>query len=61
MFNLGLTRLYLRQTSAGMQDLRKAQQEKVIPEHGAIDDCIREQGKGHTVFTVPVRPTLKYQ
>ncbi|CAE6461410.1 unnamed protein product [Rhizoctonia solani] len=39
---------------AAMQDLLAAQKEKSTPEHDVIDDAIREQGDGYTVFSIPV-------
>ncbi|KDN46517.1 hypothetical protein RSAG8_04170, partial [Rhizoctonia solani AG-8 WAC10335] len=37
-----------------MVDLIAAQKEKSTPEHDVIDDAIREQGEGYTVFSIPV-------
>jgi hypothetical protein len=42
------------QTAAGMIDLRRAQEQKIGPEHQVIDDCIRDHGKGYNMFSVPV-------
>jgi neutrophil factor 2 len=53
-FNIGLTKIYLGQTAPGMIDLRKAQEEKMMPEHSFIDDAVRDRGRGCNVFTVPV-------
>jgi len=62
LFNIGLTKIYLGQTAAGMIDLRKAQEEKMIPEHSFIDDAVSDRGRGCIVFTVPVSqsPGLGY-
>jgi neutrophil factor 2 len=54
LFNIGLTKIYLGQTAPGMIDLRKAQEEKMMPEHSFIDDAVRDRGRGCNVFTVPV-------
>jgi hypothetical protein len=58
LFNLGLAKIYLGQTASGMIDLRQAQEEKMIPEHGVIDDAIRDHGRGYHPFTVPVCPII---
>ncbi|KAG8722287.1 hypothetical protein FRC08_004523 [Ceratobasidium sp. 394] len=39
---------------AGLADLQAAQKEKATPEHDVIDDAIRDQGDGYTVFSIPV-------
>jgi len=44
--------MYLGRMDEGLADLRTAQKEKVTPEHDVIDDCIREQGDGYTVFSI---------
>ena len=38
----------------GMQDLRYAEKEKQTPEHDVIDEAIRDNAAGYTVFSVPV-------
>ncbi|KAH8432196.1 putative PB1 domain protein [Aspergillus melleus] len=54
LFNRGLCYIYLRQMAPGMQDLEYAAKEKVTPDHGVIDDAIRERAEGYTVFSIPV-------
>ncbi|KAF2431167.1 hypothetical protein EJ08DRAFT_189696 [Tothia fuscella] len=54
LFNRGLCYIYLSQLEAGMQDLMFAVKEKVIPDHDVIDEAIREQAEGYTVFSIPV-------
>ncbi|CCM04385.1 uncharacterized protein FIBRA_06560 [Fibroporia radiculosa] len=38
----------------GMKELQEAQKEKVTDEHNVIDDAIRENAEGYTVFSIPV-------
>ncbi|KAF2398349.1 hypothetical protein EJ06DRAFT_538894 [Trichodelitschia bisporula] len=54
LFNRGLCYIYLRQVEQGMQDLRYAAQEKVVPDHDVINEAIKEQAEGYTVFSIPV-------
>ncbi|EEU39509.1 uncharacterized protein NECHADRAFT_81761 [Fusarium vanettenii 77-13-4] len=54
LFNRGLCYIYLQQTEAGMQDLSYAVKEKVVEDHNVIDEAIREQAEGYTVFSIPV-------
>ncbi|KAK3045186.1 hypothetical protein LTS18_014373, partial [Coniosporium uncinatum] len=54
LFNRGLCYIYLLQVDAGMQDLSFAAKEKVVPDHDVIDEAIREQAEGYTVFSIPV-------
>ncbi|CAK3920482.1 Neutrophil cytosol factor 2 [Lecanosticta acicola] len=54
LFNRGLCYIYLQQTDAGMQDLIYATREKMVPDHDVIDEAIREQAEGYTVFSIPV-------
>ncbi|KAJ5112381.1 hypothetical protein N7532_000426, partial [Penicillium argentinense] len=54
LFNRGLCYIYLRQMEPGMQDLKFAAQEKVSSDHDVIDDAIRENADGYTVFSIPV-------
>jgi len=60
LYNLGLTKVYLGQVAAGMLDLRRAQEEKSVPEHGIIGDCIRDHGRGYNVFSVPVSQSYSH-
>ncbi|KAF4471414.1 NADPH oxidase cytosolic p67phox [Fusarium albosuccineum] len=54
LFNRGLCYIYLQQMEAGMQDLNYAVKEKVVEDHNVIDEAIREQAEGYTVFSIPV-------
>ncbi|KAJ4150041.1 hypothetical protein LMH87_010808 [Akanthomyces muscarius] len=54
LFNRGLCYIYLQQKEAGMQDLTFAVKEKVVEDHDVIDDAIREEADGYTVFSIPV-------
>lgn len=54
LFNRGLCYIYLQQKDAGMQDLVFAAREKRVPDHDVIDEAIREQAEGYTVFSIPV-------
>lgn len=39
---------------AGTLDMQEASREKATSEHSVIDDAIRDQGDGYTVFSIPV-------
>ncbi|KAB5557863.1 NADPH oxidase regulator [Coniochaeta sp. 2T2.1] len=54
LFNRGLCYIYLQQKDAGMQDLSYAVKEKVVEDHNVIDEAIREEAEGYTVFSIPV-------
>jgi hypothetical protein len=54
LFNRGLCYIYLQQRDAGLQDLSFAAKEKVVPDHDVIDEAIREEAEGYTVFSIPV-------
>ncbi|KAE9983226.1 hypothetical protein EG328_010167 [Venturia inaequalis] len=54
MFNRGLCYIYLQQLEQGMQDLVFAAKEKVVPDHDVIEEAIKEQAEGYTVFSIPV-------
>ncbi|KAL2020368.1 hypothetical protein VTK56DRAFT_8497 [Thermocarpiscus australiensis] len=54
LFNRGLCYIYLQQMEPGMADLQYAAQEKLVEDHNVIDDAIRDQAKGYTVFSIPV-------
>ncbi|RYP31463.1 hypothetical protein DL767_005754 [Monosporascus sp. MG133] len=54
LFNRGLCYIYLQQKEAGMQDLMYAVKEKVVEDHNVIDEAIREEAEGYTVFSIPV-------
>lgn len=48
----GLAQMYLNRIEEGLADMRAAQKEKITPEHDVIDECIRDQGEGYTVFSI---------
>ncbi|KAL6718372.1 hypothetical protein ACLMJK_004461 [Lecanora helva] len=55
LFNRGLCYIYLQQKEPGMADLNFAAEEKMTPEtHDVIDEAIREEAEGYTVFSIPV-------
>lgn len=54
LFNRGLCYIYLQQKDAGMQDLKFAAREKVVPDHDVIEEAIKEEAEGYTVFSIPV-------
>ncbi|KAI1777691.1 hypothetical protein F4818DRAFT_321823 [Hypoxylon cercidicola] len=54
LFNRGLCYIYLQQKEAGLQDLTYAVKEKVVEDHNVIDEAIREEAEGYTVFSIPV-------
>ncbi|KAI8966730.1 hypothetical protein F5Y11DRAFT_343098 [Daldinia sp. FL1419] len=54
LFNRGLCYIYLQQKDAGLQDLNFAVKEKVVEDHNVIDEAIREEAEGYTVFSIPV-------
>ncbi|KAK3494324.1 uncharacterized protein B0T23DRAFT_427346 [Neurospora hispaniola] len=54
LFNRGLCYIYLQQIEAGMQDLSYAAKEKVVEDHNVIDEAIKENAEGYTVFSIPV-------
>ncbi|KAL7946782.1 hypothetical protein V8C42DRAFT_295309 [Trichoderma barbatum] len=54
LFNRGLCYIYLQQKEAGLQDLAYAVKEKVVEDHNVIDEAIREEAEGYTVFSIPV-------
>ncbi|KAI0127818.1 tetratricopeptide [Xylariales sp. AK1849] len=54
LFNRGLCYIYLQQKDAGLQDLNYAVKEKVVEDHNVIDEAIREEAEGYTVFSIPV-------
>ncbi|KAI1824406.1 tetratricopeptide [Xylaria intraflava] len=54
LFNRGLCYIYLQQKESGMNDLNFAVKEKVVEDHNVIDEAIREEAEGYTVFSIPV-------
>ncbi|KAI2612220.1 uncharacterized protein GGS25DRAFT_110951 [Hypoxylon fragiforme] len=54
LFNRGLCYIYLQQKEAGLADLNYAVKEKVVEDHNVIDEAIKEEAEGYTVFSIPV-------
>lgn len=54
LFNRGLCYIYLQAREAGMNDLIFASKEKETDDHDVIDEAIKEQAEGYTVFSIPV-------
>ncbi|KAI9820276.1 MAG: hypothetical protein M1827_005898 [Pycnora praestabilis] len=54
LFNRGLCYIYLQQKDAGLQDFSYAVKEKVVDDHNVIDEAIKEEAEGYTVFSIPV-------
>ncbi|KAJ5925304.1 hypothetical protein N7454_007943 [Penicillium verhagenii] len=54
LFNRGLCYIYLQQIEPGMKDMQFAAREKVTGDHDVIEDAIRENADGYTVFSIPV-------
>ncbi|KAI0180267.1 hypothetical protein GGR52DRAFT_235930 [Hypoxylon sp. FL1284] len=54
LFNRGLCYIYLQQKENGLADLNYAVKEKVVEDHNVIDEAIREEAEGYTVFSIPV-------
>lgn len=54
LFNRGLCFLYMASIAHGLSDLDNASQEKQIEDHEVIDEALRDQGVGYTVFSIPV-------
>ncbi|KAF8246257.1 hypothetical protein K440DRAFT_651118 [Wilcoxina mikolae CBS 423.85] len=54
LFNRGLCYIYDQQLELGMKDLEYAAKEKQVDDHNVIDEAIREQAEGYTVFSVGV-------
>lgn len=54
LFNRGLCYIYLQAREAGMNDLIFAGKEKETDDHDVIDEAIKEQAEGYTVFSIPV-------
>ncbi|ODA77108.1 hypothetical protein RJ55_07626 [Drechmeria coniospora] len=54
LFNRGLCYIYLQNMETGLQDLSYAVKEKVVEDHNVIDEAIREEAEGYTVFSIPV-------
>ncbi|KAH6914261.1 NADPH oxidase regulator NoxR [Coprinopsis sp. MPI-PUGE-AT-0042] len=54
MFNMGLALIYMQQVDAGLGQMEAARQVKATEDHNVIDEAIRDQGRGYTVFSIPV-------
>ncbi|KAI5778926.1 hypothetical protein EDC01DRAFT_634408 [Geopyxis carbonaria] len=54
LFNRGLCYIYDQQLELGMKDLEYAAKEQQVEDHGVIDEAIKEQAEGYTVFSVGV-------
>lgn len=54
LFNRGLSQINLGLMEEGVADLRMAIRAKATPEHEVIDECLRNQGEGFTVFSIPL-------
>jgi hypothetical protein len=48
----GLSLIYLGQVQEGMAELEDATRQHVTEEHSVIDEAIRDQGEGYTVFSI---------
>lgn len=46
--------MYLQQREPGMQDFMYAVKEKIVEDHNVIDEAIRDEAEGYTVFSIPV-------
>ncbi|PWW75530.1 hypothetical protein C7212DRAFT_352402 [Tuber magnatum] len=54
LFNRGLCYIYDQDIEQGMKDLEYAAKEKQVDDHSVIDEAIKEQAEGYTVFSVGV-------
>ncbi|KAI9867013.1 MAG: hypothetical protein M1813_000411 [Trichoglossum hirsutum] len=54
LFNRGLCYIYLQQKEAGLQDFSYAVREKMVDDHNVIDEAIKDEAEGYTVFSIPV-------
>lgn len=54
LFNRGLCYIYDQQLELGMTDMEYAAKEKQVEDHNVIDEAIKEQAEGYTVFSVGV-------
>ncbi|MCJ1225235.1 hypothetical protein MMC12_001884 [Toensbergia leucococca] len=54
LFNRGLCYIYLQQKEVGLADMAYASIEKATPDHDVIDEAIKEEAEGYTVFSIPV-------
>ncbi|KAF8736521.1 hypothetical protein AX14_014421 [Amanita brunnescens Koide BX004] len=63
LFNKGICLMYLDRMQEGMEALTEASTLKENANHDVIDEAVRDQGDGYTVFSVPVgllyRPSEK--
>lgn len=54
LFNRGLCSILLGDAEEGLNDFSYASKEKQTGEHDVIDEAIRDEGEGYTVFSIPV-------
>ncbi|KAI5843646.1 hypothetical protein BZA05DRAFT_422164 [Tricharina praecox] len=54
LFNRGLCYIYNEELALGMTDMEYAAKEKQVEDHNVIDEAIKEQAEGYTVFSVGV-------
>lgn len=54
LFNMGLSLIFLGRIEEGLAQFQAARQEKATEDHNVIDEAIRDQGRGYTVFSIPV-------
>ncbi|KAF8348373.1 NADPH oxidase regulator NoxR [Amanita rubescens] len=63
LFNKGICLVYLDRVQEGLDTMAEARTLKAKEDHAIIDEAIRDQGDGYTVFSVPVgvlyRPSEK--
>lgn len=59
LFNRGICQLYMGKMDAGLTDLYYAQKASVTAEHAIIEQAVRDQGKGYSVFSIP--PTVLFR
>ncbi|TFK23678.1 NADPH oxidase regulator NoxR [Coprinopsis marcescibilis] len=63
LFNMGLSLIYMGQVESGLGQLELARRDKATEEHNVVDEAMKDQGQGYTVFSIPVgvlyRPSEK--
>lgn len=52
LFNKGICLIYLDRVQEGLDSMAEARTLKATDDHGVIDEAIRDQGHGYTVFSV---------
>ncbi|KAH8552061.1 hypothetical protein BGW37DRAFT_490542 [Umbelopsis sp. PMI_123] len=53
LFNRGICRLYNNQTESGLKDLETANSMKLNNEHDIIENALKDEGKGYSIFSIP--------